>query len=148
MAAAIEVRGLREVQSAFRKVDKDLPKGLRTEFLGIAQDVQHGIQAKVPRRTGHAAGSVRARASQRGAGIAFGGQAAPYFPWLDFGGSTGKGHRPGVSESGSVKRLPWMGTSGEGRYVYPTISEKRADIEKAAEDAVMNVAKSAGLETK
>ena len=147
MGAAIEVRGLREVQSALRKVDKELPKQLRTEFKAIAEDVVTGIQQKVPRLTGHAAASVRPRASQRGAAVALGGNAAPYFPWLDFGGTTGKGHRPGVAGSGSVKR-DWMGRPGNGRYVYPTIAEKRADIEQAAEDAVIKVARGAGLETK
>ena len=34
---AIEVRGLREVQAAFRKVDADIPKGFRAGFLPIAQ---------------------------------------------------------------------------------------------------------------
>jgi len=147
VGAAIEVRGLREVQSAFRKVDKDLPKELRVEFKAIAEDVATGIRAKVPQLTGHAAASVRPRASQRGAAIAFGGNAAPYFPWLDFGGTTGKGHRPGVAYSGSVKR-DWKGRPGDGRYVYPTITERSKDIEQAAEDAVMKVAHNAGLETK
>ena len=96
--AEIQVRGLREVQSAFRKVDKELPKAFKQEFLGIAQKVVGGVQQKVPKVTGAAAGSVRPRATQRGAGIAFGGNAAPYFPWLDFGGTTGKGHRPGAAQ--------------------------------------------------
>ena len=148
MGAAIQVRGLREVQSAFRKVDKDIPKALRVEFRAIAEDVASSARAKVPHRTGKAAASIKPRASQRGAGIAFGGNAAPYFPWLDFGGTTGKGHRPGAKDSGSVKRYPWMGTSGEWRYVYPTISEKSADIERAAEEAILSVAKAAQLEVK
>lgn len=145
--AEIQVRGLREVQSAFRKVDKELPKAFKQEFLGIAQKVVGGVQQKVPKVTGAAAGSVRPRATQRGAGIAFGGNAAPYFPWLDFGGTTGKGHRPGAAYSGSVKR-PWLGRPGDGRYVYPTIEEHRREIEQAAEDAVLNVAKHAQFEVK
>lgn len=152
MSAAIEVRGLREVTSAFRKVDKDIPKGLRAQFLPIAQRVASGAASKAnadfKNPTGKAVGSIRPRASQRGAAIAFGGTAAPYFPWLDFGGSTGKGHRPGASWSGSVKR-DWMGRPvGEGRYIYPAISEQSDEIEKAAEDAVLNVAKAAQLEVK
>jgi hypothetical protein len=145
--AEVEVRGIREVQSAFRKVDKELPKALRPEFLDIARTVVGQVQQRVPWRTGRAARSVKARASQRGAGIAFGGSAAPYFPWLDFGGTTGKGHKPGQRYSGSVTR-PWMGRPGDGRYVYPTIADNREEIEKAAEDAVVKVARAAGLEVR
>jgi hypothetical protein len=147
MAAAVQVRGIREVQAAFRKVDKDLPKALRPEFLEVARSVVRGVQQKMPWRTGRAIRSVKPRASQRGAAIAVGGTAAPYYPWLDFGGTTGKGHRPGQRFSGSVVR-PWMGSPGDGRYLYPTISEQTEDIEKAAEDAVLKVARSAGLEVK
>lgn len=138
--AEIEVRGLREVQLAFRQIDKEIPKGLRAELLPIAGMVVAGVQQKVPFVTGAAARSVRPRASQRGAGIAFGGNAAPYFPWLDFGGTTGKGHRPGQRYSGSVKR-EWLGRPADGRYVYPTIEEHRDEIEKAVEEAVVAIAK-------
>lgn len=147
MAAAVQVRGLREVRNAARKVDKDIPKGLRRELLPVAQKVQGRIRSKVPYLKGDARESVKARASQRGAAIAFGGNTAPYFPWLDFGGTTGKGHRPGAAYSGSVKR-PWMGRPGDGRYVYPSIAEMTPEIEQAANDAVINLAKAAGFEVK
>lgn len=145
MAATVQVRGLREVVTAFRRVDKGIPRGLRSEFLPIAQQVQSDIQRRVPVLKGNARASVKARASQRGAAIAFGGDKAPYFPWLDFGGTTGKGHRPGAAYSGSVKR-PWMGRPGDGRYVYPAIADNEAEIEAAATDAVLNVARIAGFE--
>lgn len=148
MAAAVQVRGLREVRNAARKVDKDIPKGLRQELLPVARSVQRRVQSKVPYLKGDARSSVKARASQRGAAIAFGGARAEYFPWLDFGGSTGKGHRPGVADSGSVKR-PWMKPPfPEGRYVYPSINELTPEIEEAANDAVMNLARAAGFEVR
>lgn len=142
MGAAIEVRGLREVQSAFRQIDKDLPKELRDEFRGIAVAVAADAARRVPHRTGKAAASIRPRATQRSAGLAFGGRAAPYFPWLDFGGSTGKGHRPGVGGSGSVKRPVLSG----GRYVYPAIEDNEDAIIQAAGDAVVTLARKNGLE--
>lgn len=148
MAAGVDVRGLREVGAALRKVDKDLPKQIRVELQPIAAEVAAAVRAKVPRRTGKAQASVRPRSSQRGAAVAVGGQAAPYYPWLDWGGSTGPGHRPGVAGSGAVKR-PWLGKpGGDGRYLYPAIAEKSDDIEKAAEAAVVNVAKRAQLGVK
>jgi hypothetical protein len=144
MAAMVQVKGLREVQWALRKVDKDIPKGLRQELLPAARKVQDDIRSRVPMQSGKARGSVRARASQRGASIAVGGNSAPYYPWLDFGGSTGKGHKPGVSGSGSVKRDMPKG----GRYLYPAIAANEDMLEKAATDAVVNLAKRAQFEVK
>lgn len=132
----VRILGLRELQSAFKKVDSDIPKELKTSFLRIATDVAGKAAAKVPHRTGRAASSIRPRASQRGAGIAFGGSAAPYYPWLDFGGRVGRNK--------SIYRDLVVG----GRYIYPTIAEEKDAIEKAAEDAVESAAHSAGFEVR
>lgn len=142
--AAVQVKGLREVASALRSVDKALPKQLREEFLPIARQVAGDAASRVPRDSGKAARSIKPRASQRGAGIAFGGPSAPHYPWLDFGGSTGKGHRPGVADSGSVKRDFIPG----GRYVYPAIMANEEDIVQAAGDAPVNLARKHGLEAR
>lgn len=144
----VEVRGIRELATAFRRVDAELPKQLKSAFLGVAQRVVRRAQAKMEFGAGKAASSVKARASARGASIAFGGQAAPYEPWLDFGGSVGRGHKPGVAWSGSVKR-DWRGLpSGMGRYVYPAIKESREDIAAAVDAAVFLVARSAGFDVR
>jgi hypothetical protein len=145
--AAIKTTGLREVRTALRKVDKDIPRELQRNLLLVAKDINEGITHKLPWRTGTAARSLRERATQTGASIAFGGMAAPYFPWLDFGGSTGRGHRPGAAWSGSVKR-DWMGRPGNGRYVYVTIEEKREDIADAVQTAVVKSAESAQFEVR
>lgn len=141
MTPGVRVRGLREVVAALREADAEVPKRLREHLLPIARLIVAGTATKVPRGTGSAAGSLSARAGQRGASVAFGGASAPYFPWLDYGGSVGKGHRPGVPWSGSVTR-PWM---PGGRYVYPTIAEHRDEIAQAALDAVSRAATDAGL---
>lgn len=148
MGAAVEVRGVRELRSAMRRMDNEMPGKLKQGMMEIATVVVAGIQSKAPRRSGDAADSVRPRASQTGAAIAFGGQAAPYFPWLDFGGTTGKGHRPGVAWSGSIKR-EWLGNpKGMGRFVYPTIEEKGPEIEKRIEGIVARTATRADLEVR
>lgn len=145
-APVIQVRGLREVSNALRKVDREIPKGFRGAFLPIAQRVVNVVQQNVPYLTGRAARSVTARASQRAAAISFGGASAPHFPWLDFGGTVGRGHMPGQAWSGSVKR-PWAGRPlGSGRYVYPAIEDQSEEILAAAEDAVMSAARAAGFE--
>ena len=130
-----EVRGLRELKAAFRKVEGDLKTELKEGFKAIAEDVAGAIRPKVPKRTGRAAGSVKARGSLRGGAIAFGGSAAPYYPWLDFGG------RVGINKRIARDFLT------EGRYVYPTIREKRDDIIEHTDDLIGHLARKAGFET-
>ena len=144
----LEVRGLRELALAFKRLDAELPKALRARFLSIASEVVAVARSRMPYVDGHAQESVKPRASARGAAIAFGGQVAPYMPWLDFGGSTGPGHVPGVPWSGQIKRA-WMGRPvGEGRYVYPAIRQERPAIAEAAEDAVIEVARRQEFDTR
>lgn len=147
-APAVEVRGIRELRSAMRRFDTEMPGRLKEGMRGIAEDVVSRTASRVPRRSGAAAGSLRPRATQTGAAIAFGGNAAPYFPWLDFGGTTGKGHRPGVAWSGSIER-EWLGNPrGSGRYVYPTIEEMGPEIEKRVVGIIARTATRNDLEVR
>ena len=67
-------------------------------------------------------------------------------PWLDFGGSVGRGHKPGAAWSGATRRT-WMGRPvGEGRYVYPAISAAREDTINQVEEAIVEAARAAGFE--
>ena len=144
----VEIRGIRELSKAFGRMDPDLRRELKNRFRGIAEAVARRARGKVDRRSGRAASSIKGRGSNQGAAVAFGGSRAPYLPWLDFGGSTGRGHRPGVYWSGSIKR-EWKGVPvGEGRYVYPAISEERGDTQRVAEEAVRLVAQRAGFEVR
>lgn len=142
---AIEVRGIRELGSALRQIDKELPKGIRTEFLPMAKMVVAAVKRKATAEfkhpTGQAISSIRPRASQSGAGIAFGGKAAPYYPWLDFGGSVGPKDATG---HGTIHRWWIKG----GRYVYPTIEEKRPEIMDAVDKAIVAVTRRAHLEVR
>jgi len=134
---SIKIRGLRELQGAFRQIDAKLPKELREHFMDIATHVASTAAAKVPRRTGAAANSIKPRATQRGASVAFSdsGGSVPYYPWLDFGGKVGKG--------GSIVRsfIP------KGRYIYPTIAGQSDEIERMADLSVEVVARHAGFDT-
>jgi hypothetical protein len=133
---SVRISGLRELNTAFRQIDRELPKNLRAGFLPVAQHVVGVAQQRMPHLTGTAQRAVKPRATQRGASIAFGGDAAPYGPWLDFGGRVGRRK--------SIVR-PFI---TEGRYVYPGIAESREEIEQGADTAVKNAARHAGFETK
>lgn len=130
----IQVAGLREFQAALKKMDADLPKQLRVALNAASQLVIDYAKPKIPRRSGAAAASLKVRSSQRAARIAAGGRKAPYYPWLDFGGSVGPGasvHRPFYTE---------------GRYVYPGIRQNKDKIQETLETALADLARGAGLE--
>jgi hypothetical protein len=132
----VRIKGLPELRRAFLQVEGGEKGALKSAFLPIAGRIAGSVSGKVPKLTGLAAASVKARATDRGASIAVGGQAVPYYPWLDFGGSVGRGDR--------IKR-PYL---PEGRYLYPTIRAARPEIEDAAGDAILGLAKRAGFEVK
>jgi hypothetical protein len=139
----VHISGLREVRNAVRAVEKQGPQAMRAGLKDIATDVARKAAARVPARTGRAASSVKPRATQTGGAIAVGGTRAPYYAFLDWGGSTGRGHRPGVANSGSVKR-PW---SRRGRYLYPTINDERETTIRKVDALLAALFRRYGFET-
>jgi hypothetical protein len=130
----IAIKGLKEFSKALRKMDSEAVKQLRVVFNEAAELIIAYARPRIPKRTGRAANSLKKRSTRTSVRIAFGGDRAPYYPWLDFGGATGKNK--------SVQR-PFL---KEGRYVYKGFKEKRSDVERAMSDGIRRVAQSAGLE--
>lgn len=129
----LAVAGLADMRKGLRGIDKDLPKGVRLLLNTVAAVVVDAAKPKVASKTGAARASMKAASSQTEAKVSAGGRAAPYYPWLDFGGSVGrkKGtHRPFFKS---------------GRYIFPTVAEKRDDIEAAMAKAVAQLARSNGI---
>lgn len=133
--AKISVQGLAEFNRSLRKLDSDAPKALRIALNGVADLLVGKIQPQIPRRTGAAAGSLKARSTRTSARIAVGGRRAAYYPWLDFGGEGRRKGRPAAR--------PFI---KEGRYVYPTLRRERPSIEDRLGQALVAVATGAGLD--
>lgn len=133
-ANAIRIEGLRELQAGLRKMDGQSQKQLRLVFNEAAQIVADTAGARVPTRTGRARASLGAKSGQREATVKGGSGAAPYYPWLDFGGRVGRNR--------SVSR-PFL---KEGRYIYAAFRDRRATIQKAIEDGVEKLIRDSGLE--
>lgn len=113
-----------------RDVDKDAPKELRKVLRLASKRISTATRRKVPRKSGKARMSVQPRAESDGASIHIGGAKAPYYMFLDFGGTTGRGHRRG---GGGVIKRPFI---ADGRYLYPTIGEERDDVNRDVTEAV------------
>lgn len=134
MAEVIRITGLKEFKRHLRQLDSTLPKGLRLAGNKAAEIVVAEAKPRVPRRTGRAAGSVRAASTQASARVKGGGARVPYYPWLDFGGSVGRNnsvHRPFLKE---------------GRYIWKAFADRRAAVQDELKDALVDVARKAGLE--
>lgn len=130
----IKIDGLAEFQKALRQMDADLPKQLRLILNQASDIVIDWAVPKIPRKTGRAAGSVKARSSQRESRVAMGGRRAPYMPWLDFGGKAGPGK--------TIER-PFL---SKGRYLYAGLYANAEDVQKVMERGLAELAASAGLE--
>ncbi len=151
MPDVLRVRGLSEVTRAFRQVDKSLNKELVRGFKDVARHVVDVARRKMEFGPGEAMSSIKPRATQKGAGIArpeggrpWKGEKADYYPWLEWGGSTGRGHKDRVGGSGAIQR-PFVGH--DGRYLYPAIGESKEFIRQAVDEDVERVVKRAGFTT-
>lgn len=136
MKSTISVDGLSEFARSLRKLDGDLPKALRVALNGCSAYLIEKTTPLIPKRTGAARASLKARSTRTSVRIAVGGPKAPYYPWLDFGGRTGRGR--------SVVR-PYIKT---GRYLYPTLNKHRDAFTAIMQNAIVDVARQAGLEVK
>ncbi len=130
----IEVEGLDDLRRSLREIDPATARGLRVGLNEIADHLIGKTTPKIPSRSGKARRSLRKRSTQKAVRIAVGGRAAPYYPWLDWGGKVGP------------KKSVVRDYRGDGRYLYPTLAQERSAIEGMLEDLMERIARDAGLE--
>ncbi len=135
MAETIRVTGLREFQAQLRAMDASLPRQLRLALNEAAAEIIDYAQPRIPRKTGRAASSLKARSTQRVARIGVGGRRAPYYPWLDFGGEGRVKGRPAKREF-----------MRSGRYVYKGLEVRRDRVTEIMSEALTKLARDAGME--
>lgn len=133
MADPIRIEGLREFQRALKRLDAEAPKALRIAFNAAGDLVVQVARPQIPTKSGHAKMSVKARSTQTAVRVVGGGNKAPYYPWLDFGGRVGR-HR-------SVSR-PFL---ADGRYIYAAYYLHRDDVQESTVQALTDAALAAGL---
>ncbi|KUL22356.1 hypothetical protein [Actinoplanes awajinensis] len=132
--SVIRIEGLAEFSRSLRQLDSEAPKQLRLVHNEAANLLIKRTTPKVPRISGNAVASMKAKSTRTSARVSVGGRRAPYFPWLDFGGRTGI--------RGSVVRPFYR----EGRYVYVTLAEITPEIQQLLLDGLTEVARGAGLD--
>lgn len=88
----------------------------------------------MPKRSGRAARSVKAKSTRTAARVSSGSARAAYVPWLDYGGE------------GRIRGRPaYRKFEKDGRYVYPSFYRQRDDIQRVLEQGLLRVAESAGV---
>lgn len=130
----IQVEGLKEFQKSLKALDNDLPKALRMALNEAADVIVDDAKPRVPRGSGRARSTVKARSTQKASRVVGGGNKAPYYPWLDFGGRVGRRK--------SVRR-PFL---EHGRYIYNAYFRNKGEYAKVMEAELIDVAKQAGFE--
>ncbi len=135
MEAKISIEGLAEFNRGLRKLDSDAPKQLRIALNEAADLLVQQTRPQIPRVTGNAAASLKAKSTRTSARVSMGGRKARYMPWLDFGG---QGRRPGRPAARPFIR--------EGRYLYPTLRQVRPEIERKLLESLTRVARDSGLD--
>lgn len=133
MAEAIGIVGLDEFRNRLRAVETSLPRALRLVFNESAEIVAGDARPRVARKTGRAASTVKLKSTQRYARVAGGGNKAPYYPWLDFGGRVGRRK--------TVRRT----FIKDGRYIYAAYFANTARFREVMERGLRGLAESSGI---
>lgn len=139
VGAGVYVSNLAEVRKYLRKIHPDLVPVLREDLkAAIIQNTLPAIMRKVPKKSGYAQFTINARAGGNTLYVQAGGKSsvAPYFGWLDFGGTLkglGRGRNQTITRP-IIKR---------GRYIYPGILETQQRLVEAAGQAVDKAIQSA-----
>lgn len=134
MADAIGIDGLNQFRTNLKALDRELPKALRLAFNEAADIVVQGAKPGIPTRSGKAKASVKAKSTQAFARVSGGGNKAPYYPWLDFGGRVGRDK--------SIRR-PFL---KDGRYIYDSYYRNLNRFGEVLEQSLLEVARQAGVE--
>ncbi|MCG3757370.1 hypothetical protein [Amycolatopsis sp. Poz14] len=132
----IRVEGWRELSRSLRRVNTELPKGLRLAANSAAQLVVNEAKPRVPvgpGKGGHASSSIKAASTRTAARVQGGGAKYPYYPWLDFGGKVGR--KKAVSR-------PFMKT---GRYLWKSYADQQERVAQKLDDALRSVVEGAGI---
>jgi hypothetical protein len=130
----IKIDGLAEFSRNLKRLDSDLPKALRIALNEAADIIVGYARPRVPKRSGRAAASIKARSTRTQVRVSGGGTRVPYYPWLDFGGRVGRGR--------SVSR-PFL---KQGRYIFAAYEERGKEFAEVLQRALLDVAQQAGIE--
>lgn len=163
----LAVKGLSELQRSLGKVAPEAKKQLVANLKDVggllAAETQTLMAKDFRHPSGKAKRSVRTKLAKDAVTVVEGGKTALYVPWLDFGGTVGKGRKSTTTltvfrtASGKVRTRSSTNRSRGtgsvvrkyikgGRYLYVARGKVAPAMRQAVTDAVVGAAQSAGLE--
>ena len=138
---AVNVEGLRELNKALKELGPEFPKEMRKTNKDVADGVASEARSAALSLGGvaaKAAPSLKASAGTTSAGVALGGNSAPWAAGAEFGG----GRRPTTKQF-----RPWRGNGPDaGYFLYPTIRENAEQIEGQYREALDELIARVGLD--
>lgn len=138
----IRVVGLTALRKALKEVDASTGPALRKALNKAAQVVVDDAKRRAPVDKGNLRGSIRVSSTQSAARISEGGKNVQYAGFIDFGGSTGRHHRPRIAYSGVIRRPFIKG----GRIMYPAYAAKREEVLSIVQAGIVEVVRGSGLD--
>ncbi len=132
----IRVLGNDELAKAIKKVQRAVPDEAKKIGLDVADMVAAFARRKVPlgpARNGHVRTSLEGKVRRGLPVVDGGGPGFPYYGWLEFGGRVG------------INRSVWRDKEPDGRYIYPTVRERRAQVEDIMRDGIEGLMRRYGI---
>lgn len=135
MKPGIEVSGVKEIQGALSRAPAEIRRQMQLALDLGADMVLDDARRLVPRGpSGAARASLGVDSGSGTAEVFGGGRRAPYYLWLEFGGSVGRRH--------ATQRRRESG----GRYIPPSFGRNKRRIVELMEEALADAARASGLE--
>lgn len=131
--AAVKIEGLRDLNRSLKQLEPETAKQVKAVLNDAAQIVVNTARPRVPSLTGAARASIVVRSTARESRVRVGGPKAPYYPWLDFGGATGR-HKSA--------RRPFL---KHGRYLFPAAADQAENIQRILQKRLSAIITAAGL---
>jgi hypothetical protein len=133
MQTRIYVENLGQVRAHLRRIEPSLLPEMTREMKAAADAaVVPAARSRINSRSGQAAGSLRATSrGNKGIFIVGGGARAPYYPWLDFGGTL----RP-VGARRNTQVRPFI---RRGRYIRPAVDASMPQFVRRVQIAIHRI---------
>lgn len=132
----IQLSGDKELARRFKAAARAVPNETKDIALDVAEMIALFARRKVPigpARNGHVKYTLEGKVRRGVPVVDGGGPSHPYYGWLEFGG------RVGIHRSVRREKRP------EGRYIYPTVAERRPEIERQMREGMEDLMRRYGI---
>lgn len=135
----IRVEGDQALAARLKAANRAAPEAVKKIGLDIADMIAAFARRKVPigpGRNGHVKSTIEGKVRRGLPVVDGGGPGWPYYGWLEFGGHVG------------INRSVAREKRVEGRYIYPTVRERHAQIDDLMNEGLADLMRRHGIEVR